>query len=75
MKSLIQIPMSAPDVTSEDIDAVVAVLRTPTLSIGPKVDALEDAGAAYVGSRYAVAVNSGTAGLHLSVIAAGIAGG
>lgn len=69
------IPMSSPDITEEEVDAVGEVLKTPWLSIGPKIKEFEDALAAYVGTRYAVAVNSGTSGLHLVVIAAGVSQG
>jgi perosamine synthetase len=67
-----QIPMSSPDLTSAEIEAVEAVLRTPYLSIGPKIDCFEEEWARFVGTRFAVGVSSGTAGLHLAVIAAGI---
>jgi dTDP-4-amino-4,6-dideoxygalactose transaminase len=64
--------MSSPDIAADDIAAVNAVLRTPVLSIGPQIDAFEQAAADYVGVRYGIGVNSGTAGLHLGVIAAGV---
>ncbi len=67
-----QIPMSSPDITQAEIDAVNEVLRTPYLSIGPRIGQFEQAFADYVGTKYAVAVNSGTSGLHLAVIAAGV---
>ncbi len=70
-----QIPMSAPDITQAEIEAVMEVLCTPHLSLGPRVTQFEEAFAAYVGAKYAVAVNSGTSGLHLAVIAAGIGAG
>jgi dTDP-4-amino-4,6-dideoxygalactose transaminase len=38
---MISIPMSSPDITSAEVDAVNAVLRTPYLSIGPRVDEFE----------------------------------
>ena len=69
------IPMSSPDITQVEIDAVHAVLRTPYLSIGPRVDEFEQQAAKYVGVRHAVAVSSGTAGLHLAILAAGVADG
>src|SRR5690349_3799989 len=69
------IPMSSPDIDETDIAAVLDVLRTGRLSIGPQVEAFEAAVASYVGARHAVAVNSGTSGLHLAVIAAGVAEG
>ncbi len=65
--------MSGPDLEEADADAVASVLRSGTLSLGPRVQAFEEAFAAYVGTRHAVAVSSGTAGLHMGVIAAGVA--
>lgn len=70
-----RIPMSSPDITQLEIEAVNEVLRTPFLSIGPKIKAFEAALADYTGARYAVGVNSGTSGLHLAIIAAGIQDG
>jgi perosamine synthetase len=64
------ISMSSPDLTAAEIAAVNEVLATPQLSIGPQIEAFERAFAAYVGTDYAASVNSGTAGLHLAVIAA-----
>jgi len=69
------IPLSAPDVTQAEIDAVTAVLRTPHLSLGPELPAFEAALAAYHGVPQAVAVSSGTAGLHLALITLGIGAG
>lgn len=66
------VPMSNPDLTDAEREAVLAVLRTPNLSMGPEIDAFEESIADYVGARHAIAVNSGTAGLHLCVRAAGI---
>ena len=68
----IPIPMSSPDVTDAELQAVLQVLRTPVLSIGPQLKAFEQALASYTGTRYAIGVNSGTSGLHLCVIAAGV---
>ncbi len=70
-----QIPLSRPDVTEREIERVVEVLRTPNLSLGPTLRAFEEAFAAYVGRRRAVAVNSGTSGLFLSLLALGIGAG
>ncbi|PYV03788.1 MAG: polysaccharide biosynthesis protein [Acidobacteria bacterium] len=70
-----RIPMSSPDITQAEVDAVNAVLRTPHLSIGPCVDEFERRVADYAGARHAVAVSSGTAGLHLAVIAVGVTDG
>ena len=70
-----QLAMSRPDIGEDEIEAVVAVLRSGTLSLGPCLDAFEAGIAHYVGTRHAVAVSSGTAGLHLCVRAAGIGPG
>src|SRR5579863_3917728 len=66
------IPLSQPDITQREIDAVVDVLRSGTLSIGPKIDEFEAACAKVAQRRHGVGVSSGTAGLHLAMIAAGI---
>jgi len=70
-----QIPLSRPDVTESDIERVVEVLRSPNLSLGPTVREFERAFAACLGRRRAVAVNSGTSGLFLSLRALGIGPG
>ena len=70
-----QIPMSSPDITAAEIEAVNRVLQTPHLSIGPCIAEFEERIAAYVGARHAVGVSSGTAGLHLCIIAAGVGEG
>ena len=66
------IPLSSPDITEREIALVNQVLRTPDLSMGPMVPRLEAAVARFVGTRHAVAVGSGTAGLHLAMLAAGL---
>ncbi|MDN5271048.1 DegT/DnrJ/EryC1/StrS family aminotransferase [Chloroflexus sp. MS-CIW-1] len=63
------IPMSSPDITEAEIQAVQQVLRTNYLSIGPQINAFEQAMARYVGLPNAIGVNSGTSGLHLCCIA------
>ncbi|MGB0123114.1 MAG: DegT/DnrJ/EryC1/StrS family aminotransferase [Silvibacterium sp.] len=69
------IPLSAPDITEAEIDAVTAVLRTSRLSLGPKLEEFEHAMAQYIGVPHAIAVSSGTAGLHLCVRALNIGEG
>lgn len=69
------IPLSSPDVTEQEIEAVAAVLRTPNLSLGPKVEEFEQAISRYVGASDVVAVNSGTSALHLCIRALGISEG
>ncbi|MFL6863315.1 MAG: DegT/DnrJ/EryC1/StrS family aminotransferase [Allosphingosinicella sp.] len=64
--------LSAPDVRDEDIAAVVEALRSGMLTKGPFTARFEQAFADYVGAPHAVAVSSGTAGLHLAVRAAGV---
>src|SRR5947209_4510067 len=70
-----QIPMSSPDITQAEIDVINEVLRTSYLSIGPKIVQFEKDFAQYIGTPYAAGVNSGTSGLHLAMIAAGITEG
>ena len=70
-----RIPLSAPDVQEEEIAAVAAVLRTPHLSLGPKLEEFERNIARYIGAGNAIGVSSGTAGLHLCVRALGIGAG
>jgi perosamine synthetase len=69
------IPLSSPDITQAEIDAVTAVLRTPNLSLGPELPAFESALANYHAVPHAVAVSSGTAGLHLALLTLGIGEG
>lgn len=70
-----RIPLSAPDITQAEIDAVTAVLRTPHLSLGPELSAFESALAGYQSVEHAVAVSSGTAGLHLALLTLGVGHG
>lgn len=67
--------MSSPDITEAERKAVLDVLNTPVLSMGEQTAEFERAICEYMGSRHAIAVNSGTAGLHLCVRAAGISPG
>ncbi len=66
------IPLSQPDITDLEIDEVVSVLRGARLSLGPKMAEFESLIGRYVGVPHAVAVSSGTAGLHLCLCAMGI---
>lgn len=70
-----QIPMSSPDITEAERRAVQAVMDTPILSMGARIKEFERTFCELTGAKYAVAVNSGTAGLHLCVRAAGIGAG
>ncbi len=67
--------MSSPDLTEAERQAVAAVLLTPNLSMGGEILAFETAFQEYTGSKHAIGVSSGTAGLHLCVRAAGIQDG
>jgi hypothetical protein len=67
------IPLSDPDITHDELDAVSEVLQSPQLSAGPVAQRFEAAFAAYLGRKHAVAVSSGTMGLLLALHAAGIA--
>lgn len=69
------IPLSQPDIGQTEIDAVVDVLQTPTLSIGPKIEEFETLCAGVANRRHGIGVSSGTAGLHCAMIAAGIGEG
>jgi len=69
---MMQLPLSGPDITHKEFDLINEVLSTPHLSMGPMIQRFEEAMARYVGCRYAIGVSSGTAGLHLAVITAGI---
>jgi perosamine synthetase len=68
----VRIHLSRPDITEKEIEAVCAVLRSPNLSLGPKLGEFEKAFARYIGRKRAVAVNSGTSGLFLCMLALGI---
>ncbi len=69
------IPLSDPDITLAEIEAVDSVMRSPRLSSGPMVEAFETAFAAYVGRAYAVAVPSGTIGLLIALKSYGVGPG
>lgn len=69
------IPYGKHHIDEEDIQAVVDVLRSGVLTQGPVIEVFEKTVAAYVGSKFAVAVSSATAGLHLAAIVAGVGPG
>jgi len=64
--------MSSPEINDEDRQAVMAVLQTTSLSMGPRIEQFEQAIEQVTGSRHAIGVSSGTAGLHLCIRAANI---
>jgi perosamine synthetase len=70
-----KIPLSSPDVSEADIAAVIAVLRTPRLSLGSTLIEFEHALADYTRTAHCVALSSGTAALHLALLSAGISAG
>lgn len=63
------IPYGRQDITKEDLEAVATVLQSDYLTQGPNIKEFEDAFAAYIGAKYAVAVSNGTAALHLAAMA------
>lgn len=69
------LPFHVPDIGEDEIQEVVETLRSGWLTTGPKTKQFEEDFARYVGCRYAVAVNSCTAALHLALEAMGITTG
>jgi perosamine synthetase len=69
------ITMSKPSIDRSDIRAVLDTLRSGNLALGSRAAEFEREIASYVGTRHAIAVSSGTAGLHLAIVAAGIGPG
>jgi perosamine synthetase len=69
------IPLARPVLGPEEESAVLEVLRSGELSLGPRLAAFEEAFAARLGVAHASAVSSGTAGLHLALRAAGVGDG
>jgi perosamine synthetase len=70
-----KIHLSRPDITASEIESVCQVLRGSDLSLGPKLPQFEKDFACYIGTRRAVAVNSGTSGIFLCLLAMGIGQG
>ncbi|MGA2007254.1 MAG: DegT/DnrJ/EryC1/StrS family aminotransferase [Solirubrobacteraceae bacterium] len=70
-----EIPLARPLLGEEEERAVVEVLRSGRLSLGPLLGEFERRFAARIGAPYASAVSSGTAGLHLALRAAGVSDG
>src|SRR4029453_259497 len=69
------LPFHVPDIGEAEVQAVVETLRSGWLTTGPKVKQFEEEFARYVDCGHAVAVNSGTAALHLALEAAGVGEG
>jgi perosamine synthetase len=71
MSMEMKVNLSRPDITEAEIEAVCQVLRSPNLSLGPKLREFEHAFEQYIGVKHAIAVNSGTSGLFLCAKAMG----
>jgi len=69
------LPFCQPNISQEEINEVVDTLNSDWITTGPKTKEFERRFAEYIGVKYAVAVSSATAGMHLSLIAAGIGRG
>ncbi len=69
------LPYGRHSIGRDDLEAVLETLQSDFLTTGPKAIEFENAFADYVGAKYAVAVSSGTAALHLAAIAAGLGPG
>jgi UDP-4-amino-4,6-dideoxy-N-acetyl-beta-L-altrosamine transaminase len=69
------IPYGRQDISDEDIEAVVAVLRSDFITQGPSIRGFEEAIADYCGAAHAVAVNSATSALHIACLALGVGPG
>jgi perosamine synthetase len=69
------IPLAQPVLGPEEEAAVIEVLRSGQLSLGPRVPAFEQAFVAWLGAAHGCAVSSGTAGLHLALRAVGVGDG
>ncbi len=66
------IPYGRQSISSDDIEAVVKVLKSDYLTQGPCIPKFEQTIAKYTGSQFAVAVNSATSALHISCLALGL---
>ena len=71
----LRVPFFVPDISEPEIEAVAATIRSNWLTSGPKMAEFQNAFADAVGAKHAIAVNSCTAALHLSLVAAGIGPG
>ena len=69
------VPLADVKVPEEDVQAVLDCIENGWLTMGPRIDRFEKAFAEYVGAPHAAAVSSGTAGLHLALLAAGVGEG
>ncbi len=69
------IPYGRQDINQQDIDAVMEVLRSDWLTQGPSIERFEQTVANYCGAKYAIAVSSATAALHIACLASGLSQG
>ncbi|MBQ6098722.1 MAG: DegT/DnrJ/EryC1/StrS family aminotransferase [Methanobrevibacter sp.] len=73
--SNIKVPIAKPIIGDEEIENVVEVLKSGMIAQGPKVEEFEERFAEWVGAEYGIAVNSGTAALHVALLSCGIGEG
>ena len=73
--SEIKVPVAKPIIGDEEIENVVEVLKSGMIAQGPKVAEFEQKFADWIGTKYAIAVNSGTAALHVALLSCGIGKG
>ena len=73
--SNIKVPIAKPIIGEEEIENVVEVLKSGMIAQGPKVEEFEENFADWVGADYGIAVNSGTAALHVALLSCGIGEG
>lgn len=73
--SNIKVPIAKPIIGEEEIENVVEVLKSGMIAQGPKVEEFEEQFAEWVGADYGIAVNSGTAALHVALLSCGIGEG
>jgi len=69
------LPYGRQEISDADVEAVVRALREPMITQGPTIARFEEAFAAYLGAKHAVAYSSGTAALHGAAFAAGVGPG
>jgi dTDP-4-amino-4,6-dideoxygalactose transaminase len=69
------LPLSRPSIGKEEIEEVIACLRSGWITTGPRTKKFEEEFSEYVGAKCAVAVSSATAGLHISLLSLGIGNG
>ena len=73
--SNIKVPIAKPIIGEEEIENVVGVLKSGMIAQGPKVEEFEERFAEWVGAEYGIAVNSGTAALHVALLSCGVGEG